>query len=124
MPIWIGNKNLPITIRAPFTWPSDHAQRLQVRFPGLDVIDEQGEVVAAVGRMDHLLTSTDQVKFLVSAKSKPGAGKIERRALHRLQLQNVMIKRTAAFDVGDVKGHVIQLKLFHLFGDRLSLPRL
>ena len=77
--------------------------------PGIQVIDQQGVVVAPVVRDDRLLALADDVQLLIVPQAKPGPGKAERRPRNRRQTEHVAIERNRPLDVGDMDGNVVEL---------------
>jgi len=111
--IGIDEEYLPCAV-GPKARPMERRARLlQVRFPGVQVVRQQGEVVAAIMRLDRLGAAADQVQLLPLAEAEPCAGKAERRPRDPLQPQHLGIKAAASLHVGDVQGHVIELAKVH-----------
>ena len=47
----------------------------QIFFPGVEVIDEQREMIAAIVRNDFARAAADQMQLLIDTQAKPGPGK-------------------------------------------------
>ena len=81
----------------------------QVPLPGVQVIDQQGIMVAAVVRHDFLRPLANHVQLLILAEREPGPGKREGRPRNRLQPQHITIEGDALLDIGNVQSDVIEL---------------
>ena len=66
MLIGVGDKDLISTFLTLLEWLVVSTCRDELTFPGPDVIDQHGKVIAEAGRYDRALSSADQVQFLVS----------------------------------------------------------
>ena len=66
MLIGVGGKDLTSTFLTRLEWLVASTCRNELTFPGADVIDQYGKVIAEAGRYDRALSSADQVQFLVS----------------------------------------------------------
>lgn len=84
----------------------------EVLFPGVDIVDEQGVVVAAAIAVDWLMTIADQVQFLVGAKAVPGTGKGKGGPRNGFQQQHVFIKLLTYLYICYMDRHVVQLAGF------------
>lgn len=114
MTVRVAEKNLLGSIWSEATWFVLNVVRLQMRFPFVHVIDEQGVVVTAATSDSHrFLTPTDQVQFLDFPQLEPRAGKIEVRSRQGVQLQDVFIELATCRDVRHVQGDMIQFEKTH-----------
>jgi hypothetical protein len=77
--------------------------------PGVEIIDHQGIVVAAVMRDDRLRPLADDVQLLIGPQPEPGAGERKPRPRDRLQAKDIAVKSHAPLDIGNVDGDVIEL---------------
>lgn len=69
-------------------------------------------MIVAASRLNRLIASADEMKFLLRAEPEPRARKIKSRARNFFQPQHAAIKRAAFFYVGNVDGDVIDLENF------------
>ncbi len=69
----------------------------------------------------HRPAPADEMQFLVQSQPKPRTWKVKRRTRQLFQLQYIPVKCTASFHIGDVYGHMIQLK--NLMANRISETR-
>jgi hypothetical protein len=113
--VWVGDEKLERAVGS-LDWPAeDHPERLEVFLPDSQVIDAQGEVVAARLRNARFdFVTADDVQFLGGTEPEPRARKVESRAGDLLQLQNVAVKGAASFDVAHANGDMIQFQVFQL----------
>jgi hypothetical protein len=92
-----------------FARPIGNLAVVQVILPGVEVIDEQREVIAPMVRMHGLIPVADQMQFLIGSQPEPCAGKVEGGSRHCFQLQHLAIEAATGGNVGDVQRHVIEL---------------
>ena len=109
MPVGVDHENLQPAVGPRTPRHILRLAALQVPLPGIQIIDPEGIVVAAIVRNDRLLALADDMQLLVGAEAKPGPRKAERRPRYRRQVQNIAIKGHRPLDVGDVNGDVVEL---------------
>jgi hypothetical protein len=109
VPVRVNHEQLQRTVGPRAAGDEVRAAGSQMLLPAIEIIDQQGVVVAAVVRNDFLLPFADDVQLLIDAQPKPRAGKRERRPRNGFQMQYVFIKCHAPLDIGDMNGDVIEL---------------
>ena len=113
MPIRIGYENLISTIGTNTERPVRGVRRDGMLLPSLDVINQQGKMIPSAGRYRILLTTPNQMQFLIHSQTKPCTWKIECWAWNGFQKENFVVKRTASLYVGDMQSYMIQLLILH-----------
>jgi hypothetical protein len=78
--IWITQENLRRAVGTCPTWKESDLVLDKVRFPSVDVVDKQREMIAAIVGLDWLRPVPNQMQLLIVAQTEPSAGKIECRA--------------------------------------------
>ena len=109
MSVRIDQKDLVGAVRTRLPRLMLNAAVAKEVFPGVDVVDQEGKVIAPMVRHDVPCPLADQMQFLFVSQPVPRAGKRKRRPRQRRQLQDVLVKRFARRQVGDVQGDVIEM---------------
>ena len=99
--------HLEDAVRTGFGAVEGHTLLAQFPFSGVHVGHVQGKVRAPGMRLHGIRAIPDQVQFLVGADAEPGAGKVERRPRHGLQVQDLPVKSDALRHIGNVQGYVV-----------------
>jgi len=81
--------------------------------PRIEIIDQQGVVVAPIVRNHRLLALPDDVQLLIGSNPEPGPRKRESRPRNRFKSQHIAIKRHAPLDIGNMNGDVVELGDVH-----------
>src|SRR5215468_4849458 len=89
-------------------------------FPFVEIGDAQSEMVVSVPARKGFVPSRNQVKFLLRPQPEPGSGKIEGRTRDRFEAKCVLVEFSAAGQVGDVNGDVIEFENGHAIAAGLS----
>jgi hypothetical protein len=121
MAVGIAQKNLESPIRPQFAGKEISAFVLQVDFPGVEVIDLQGEVIASIAGNNRGRPVADEVKFLSESQAKPGPGEVERGARHRFKPEDAGVEIATTADIGDVQRNVVQFLDVHKLRNVRSL---
>jgi hypothetical protein len=112
MSIRVDHKDLIRPIRAS---PPRNKVRLggrQMLLPSIEVVHQQGKVVAAIVGYNLPRPLTDEVQLLVGPQAKPCPGKCKRRPWNHLQAQDVPIKCDRPGHIGHVKRDWLSWAIF------------
>src|SRR5207248_3981033 len=100
----VAQEDLPGAIRPLLAREMFHPPGSEVPLPCIEVIDAQGEVIAPIVGRNRLRALADDVKFLACPEPEPRARKGKRGSRDGLELQCLLIKPAAFFNVADVNG--------------------
>ncbi len=100
--VGIANENLPRAIRTFLARLEIGIHSFQVRFPFVEIIHAECEMISAMMRLNRLRALTDQMQFLVAPQTKPCSGKSKGGARQRIEPQNVAVKSAGGWKVGDM----------------------
>ena len=95
--IGVGDVNLERAIGPHATFVVPLAQRLQVGFPRVHIVNQQREMIALGMRMHGLIAFANQMQFLRGAELIPSAGEIKG------EKYTILDTRTDGFDFGKAK---------------------
>ena len=99
MPVGILNKRLLGSIWSRLARQAIGTSLIKMRFPFIQIIDDQCEMTATMMRMNWLIAITDEMQFLVDAEQKPCARKVEGGTIYRRKLKHLTVKLDAGIDV-------------------------
>ena len=113
MAIGVGDVNLERAIGPYAAFVVLLAQRLQVGFPRVHIVNQQREMVTLGMRMHGLIAFANEMQLLRGAELIPRAREIKRRPRDRLQFQHAPVKLAALRHILHVQRHMIQLPMLH-----------